>query len=423
MEEKGTYQLSLVERLSFVRYGGTDEELRAANILMEEIEKAGGKGEIMEFKVPAYDLKKCSMKVTVPYEQEIECVPYGLSGNLPEGGADLKFYYAPQGIEEDYLGLESLEGYVVMINQLSFEAYKLLCDKKASAFITFSGKWFDTPETFDLVSRNLRPKMLECGKLPGFAIGAKDATELVRSGAEVLHLELAQEEFENTSRDVLAVVPGTGKTGESIVITAHYDSVTVGTGSWDNATGSATIMALYRYFVKNPAKRTLRFIWCGSEEQGLYGSKAYVEQNEELLKEIKFCFNYDMCGTVLGPNQMFVTGGADLKHFAEQYCHEVGWAARLIETVHSSDSAPFADKGVPALGISRGSQTAAIHTSNDLLYPLCAKEMGNIEEFSIGIISRVANAAFMPVPTGMPNDMKEKIDKYFQRDKKSGKEE
>lgn len=413
--EKGSYQMSLVERLSFIRYGGTDDEKRAADILMEEIKNAGGTGEYMEFQIPAYDLKACSIKAGSPLDKDIPCIPYGLSGSLPEGGSDLKFYYAARGVEEDYLGMASLEGYVVLINRLNYEAYKLLCEKKASAFITYTGKWFDKN---DFLPRNLREKMLECGKIPGFSIDATDATELVRNDVKTLHLELVQEELEHTSRNVLATIPGTEKPEESIVLTAHYDSVLVGTGSWDNATGSANLMALYRYFIKHPAKRTLRFIWCGSEEQGLFGSKAYVDQHEELMKEIKFCFNFDMCGTVLGPNSIFVTGGDDLKHYAEQYVHEVGWSANIRVTVHSSDSAPFADKGVPALGISRGSDTATIHTRNDLLYPLCAKEMASIEEFSTGLISRVANAAFLPVATGMPDDMKEKLDEYFQRDKK-----
>ena len=44
-----TYQYDLVEKMSFVRWGGTDKELEAANILMDEIKKFGGEGRIEEF--------------------------------------------------------------------------------------------------------------------------------------------------------------------------------------------------------------------------------------------------------------------------------------------------------------------------------------------------------------------------------------
>ena len=417
METKGKYQYDLVKKLSFVRWGGTDEELRAAGILMDEIKKAGGEAEYMEFTIPAYELQKCSVSVVSPFQKELECVPHGMTGSLPDGGVDLKFMYAERGVEEDYIGIDDLSDTAVLINELNFDAYKILCEKHAAAFLTISGKYYDSAENSDLMPRPMRPKFLENGKIPGFVIWAKDATDIVRDKAETIHLELKETETEHTSRDILAVIPGTQYPNESVVLTAHYDSVLVGTGSWDNATGSATLMYIYKYFLKNPPKRTMRFIWCGSEEQGLYGSKAYVEQHEDLLDEIKFCFNFDMCGTVLGPNNIKVTGGDDLKYLTEQFCREVGFSAEIRVGVHSSDSAPFADRGIPAVGISRGTKTSEIHTRNDIMFPLCPEQLYNTGEFAIKFIDRVVNSAMMPIPKGMPDNMKEAVDKYFLKDK------
>lgn len=413
--ENGNYQMDLVEKLSFIRYGGTEEELRAAHILLDEIRAAGGEGEIMDFTVPAYDVAECSVKAGAPLERALECVPYGLSGDFD---GELKLFYAERGVEEDYGDMEDLSGYVVLLNQLTYDAYKLVCKKHASAFMTVSGKWYGSEENEDLVSRPLRPPYLDLGKVPGVMLRARDALALVKNGVQTVHMTLRQTERENVSRDVLAVIPGTSKPQESIVITAHYDSVLVGTGSWDNATGAANVMALYRYFVKNPARRTLRFIWCGSEEQGLLGSKAYIAQHEELVKkEVKFCFNFDMCGTVLGSDVVYVTGGDDLKHLAEQYCREAGVSAEVVCKVHSSDSAPFADNGVPALGLTRRTSTAEIHTRHDLTDALGEAALHSMEVFSTGFVSRVANAVTMPVPTGMSDDMKKELEKYFLRDK------
>lgn len=419
------YQYELTEKLSFVRYGGTAEEKRAAELLMNEIKSAGGDAEYMEFKIPAYELVKCTAKVLSPYEKELEVIPYGLSGELPEGGKTLKLIYAGRGIEDDYPhGADDLSDTAVLINELSFDAYKLLCKKNAAAFITISGMHFSTAETTDLTPRNLRPKMLENGKVPGFSIWAKDATELVRDGVDMIHLELRENEYEATSQNIIAEIKGTELPDETVVLTAHYDSVLVGTGSWDNATGSATIMYLYRHFLKNPAKRTLRFIWCGSEEQGLLGSKAYVEKYADVVeKEVKFCFNFDMCGTILGNNQIFVTGGDDLKHYAEQFAREYGITADVSVLVHSSDSAPFCDKGVPALGLSRGTRTATIHTRNDVMFPLSAEQLKRDGDFAVAFVSRLANSARLPVGLGMPDNMKESLNKYFQRDKVSYKKE
>jgi len=409
----GNYQYSLVEKLSFVRYGGTEAELRAAEILLKEIEKMGGKGELMDFTVPAFDIRRCEMSVCDPYEKPIACAPFGLGGDFP-WGVELRPVYAARGVEADYCGMDSLEGCIVLLDSLTPEAYKLLVEKKAGAFAVVQGMHYDAGAEGDLYFRPLRPKFLKHGRLPGFVITAADATELIRNGAERIRIVTELRDTQHTSRNVLAFIPGTGNTGEEIVVTAHYDSVPVGTGSWDNATGSATVMWLYRHFLAHPPKRDMRFIWCGSEEQGLLGSRAFIEkQHPEEVSRIKFCFNFDMCGTVLGANQLFVSGKDDLVHYAEAYCREVGFSAEVLKMIHSSDSAPFADKGIPAIGISRRTKTAEIHTRHDIMAPLSAASMALTADFSIGMMELVINSAYLPVGLGMPDDLVEVLNKRF----------
>ena len=72
------YQYSIVEKLSFVRWGGTEEEKRAAAIIKEEIEKLGGTAEYMPFQIPAATFKHYSAKVVAPFEKELAVLPYGL---------------------------------------------------------------------------------------------------------------------------------------------------------------------------------------------------------------------------------------------------------------------------------------------------------------------------------------------------------
>lgn len=420
MENAADRQLELVKKLSFVRWGGTPQEEIAARVITDEIEKAGGSFERMPFEIPAYSCIECKLSVTEPYQKEIEVIPHGRTGDI-EG--EYKFLYLERGDAMDYLGKGDLSDTVVLINALTYDAYKLLCEKKPAAFISISGKYYQTPDDSDLMPRPMRDPYLENGKIPGFVIRASDALEMVANRVTKVRVSLKQTEFNATSHDILAVVKGTEDSEEDIVLTAHYDSVLFGTGSWDNATGSVTLLYLYEHFLKHPAKRTLRFIWCGSEEQGLLGSKAYVEKNPDLVKRIKFCFNFDMCGTILGPNLIFVTGGDELKNYAEQYCREIGWSTDFRVGVHSSDSAPFCDKGIPALGLSRGTKTGEIHTRYDLAVTLSGERLLEMGEFAAGFVTKVANSAVLPVDTGMPDSMKTELDKYFLRDKKKEEEE
>lgn len=408
--------LEFVKKLSFVRYGGTAAEMQAAEFIKGEIEKAGGKAELMPFQINASTYTSHVTRVVAPYELDIATVPFGMCGSVPAPGKDLKLFYAERGVERDFLGHDDLSDCVVMVNSITLDVYKQLVKRNAAAILAIMGKYYHNNDEAGMYARNLRPKFLEAGVIPTFYINAHDATELLRNGAETIHIELEQTDGEATSHDVLAVIEGTEKPEESIVLTGHFDSLPVGPGAWDNATGSAALMGLYLYFLENTPKRTLRFVWCGSEEQGLLGSKAYIEQHKELVKEsVKFCFNFDMCGTLLGPNNIFITGGKELEDFVELFCRETGYSAGTRTGVHSSDSAPFADMGIPGIGISRGTQTSEIHTCRDTMFPLGEKPLKENIRFAASMISRVANSAILPVDTGMPENILKELDKYFQR--------
>jgi hypothetical protein len=96
-----------------------------------------------------------------------------------------------------------------------------------------------------------------------------------------LHLDL---EAKASDQDVdglnlIAEIPGQKKPDEIIMIGAHFDSWHTGTGATDNAAGSAVMIEVMRILKALNLKmdRTVRIgLWSG-EEQGLYGSKAYVK--------------------------------------------------------------------------------------------------------------------------------------------------
>lgn len=420
MQNRETYQYELLKKLSFNRFGGTADELKAAQLLLGEIESFGGKGEIMDFEIPAYEIEKCAMTVTSPFTREIECVAQGHSGQFPEGGKELTLKYVEVNSPAGFYGMDDLSGCAVLVNNpLDWDLYKEIYDRKAEAVIIINAdKWYQDDSTTDLISRAMRETFLAIGAIPVFTIRSKDANAMVLDGAEKVRLELRQTSTTHTSRDVLAVVEGTDpKPGEDIVLTAHYDSVTVGTGSWDNGSGAVTLMYIYEHFLNHPAKRTLRFVWCGSEEQGLYGSKAYVAQKADLIPGIRFCFNFDMNGTALGSNNLFITGGDDLKAIAEQICNEAGYPVTTRVGVHSSDSAPFAEHGIPSVGLSRGTRNGEIHTRYDLMDIMSAEKLHYNAEFAIFFIERFVNAAVFPVKRELNDDMKKKVEEYFKKDK------
>lgn len=84
---------------------------------------------------------------------------------------------------------------------------------------------------------------------------------------------------------------------KEIVISAHWDSY-VGPGANDNASGVGVMLELAGYFSenKNSCSTDLRFVAFGAEEQGMLGSKFFIEKYQENRHNCIFNFNIDMVG-------------------------------------------------------------------------------------------------------------------------------
>ena len=101
-------------------------------------------------------------------------------------------------------------------------------------------------------------------------------------------------EQERTTHNIIAVLPGKDKQlkHEYIVVGSHYDHLGLGgqnsgsrrpdtlgvhPGADDNASGDAVVLELAKFFKKERAKRSIIFAFFGAEEQGLIGSKNFLE--------------------------------------------------------------------------------------------------------------------------------------------------
>jgi len=96
-----------------------------------------------------------------------------------------------------------------------------------------------------------------------------------------------------TSRNVIATRQGDDQV---IVIGAHLDSATIGTGADDNASGVAAILAAAQALAELPIQHTLVFVAFGAEEVGLYGSYEYVDSLGGDIDHVIAMINVDSVG-------------------------------------------------------------------------------------------------------------------------------
>lgn len=159
--------------------------------------------------------------------------------------------------------------------------------------------------------------------------------------------------------NTIAEIKGTEKPDEYVLLSAHFDSWDGGTGATDNGTGTLTMMEAMRILKKvypNP-KRTIMVGHWGSEEQGLNGSRAFVEDHPEIVGKIQAVFNQDNgTGRVIN-----LTG----QGFLNSYEYLTRWLSRVPENIRTpivtqfpgapggggSDFASFVAVGVPAFSL------------------------------------------------------------------------
>lgn len=95
--------------------------------------------------------------------------------------------------------------------------------------------------------------------------------------------------------NTIATIPGSELPNEYVILSAHFDSWDGATGATDNGTGTITMLEAARILKKvypNP-KRTIIIGHWGSEEQGLNGSRSYVEDHPEIVGGLQALFNQD----------------------------------------------------------------------------------------------------------------------------------
>ncbi len=95
--------------------------------------------------------------------------------------------------------------------------------------------------------------------------------------------------------NVLADIPGTDLADQYVMIGGHIDSWHPGTGATDNAAGTVVMMEAMRILktLGLPMRRTVRIGLWSAEEQGLIGSRRWVENHPELHDRISAYLNFD----------------------------------------------------------------------------------------------------------------------------------
>ena len=407
-------ELSKLKRIfddtDYVRRSGTPGEKQAAEYLLGRCEALGVKAWLEEFPVPMGEIEAAEVLAD---GKSVPCKGLSCCGS---GSAEGELYYMP-GL--DPVSIAGAKDKIVLVDSMGVNHFVYQDLMKAGARgILFQCGSLHTPDR-DIEERDLRALVVgEERKVPCAMLHAETALQLVKTGTKQVRITVRQREYEGKSHNVVAELPG--KREEWIVLTAHYDTTSHSHGAYDNMTGCAGLLWVMEALKDTERNYGLRFVFCGSEERGLLGSKAYADAHEKELEKAVLNINLDMIGSAMGKFIACATAEDKLPHYLGYMGAELGFPVEASTGVYSSDSTSFADKGVPALSLARlaSEKVAPIHVRYDrqdvLSMPQLAKDCAFITELT----RRMACAALCPVARTIPEKLRSQIDEYLYRKRK-----
>ena len=239
-------------------------------------------------------------------------------------------------------------------------------------------------------------------------------------------------EKERTTHNIIAVLPGKDKhlKHEYIVVGSHYDHLGLGgqgsgsrrpdtlgvhPGADDNASGDAVVLELAKYFKKARSPRSIIFMFFGAEEQGLVGSKQFLEwmkQDDDRRinlpadkNGIVAMVNLDMVGR-MRDNALSVSGtgtSSEFKAMAEQVAEQTNLNISCTPDGYGpSDHASFVAVDIPVLFLTTGGHME-YHTPDDVPSTLNYDGMQQTLAFSQELITRLASMPQTPDYISVPS--------------------
>ncbi|MCZ4694912.1 hypothetical protein DWB61_07915 [Ancylomarina euxinus] len=236
-------------------------------------------------------------------------------------------------------------------------------------------------------------------------VNNQDKIEIIQNH---LTFKLVKEDDIVKTENVIAMIEGSKKPDEYILISAHYDHLgtnngLVYTGANDNASGTSALIEIAEAFKQAELKgfspkKSLIFVAFTGEEKGLLGSQYFVNNSPVLLQSIKTNLNMDMLGRLddkhQNPDYIYLLGTSDLNPQLKPLSDSLNrLQSNLIlnykyDQPHNplygaSDQASFVEKGIPSIMYFNGLHND-YHTTED-----------TADKLNYNNIKRVAQLVFL----------------------------
>jgi len=351
------------------RLAGTEAEARARDWAVARLRALGFANVRVEpFDMPTWTRGPESAEILAPFPQKLVVAALGNSGSTPS-----------EGITGQVVGFDTLADLEAapdsaVRGKIVFVSHAMPRTQDGSSYGYFGGPRRQGPSiasrkgAIAIVIRSIgtdyhrnphtgtQTFAKDVQPIPAGALPLPDAEQLQRilkRGKPVtMRLTLVSHTGRGQSGNVIAEVPGRDASLPPILVGGHLDSWDQGTGAIDDASGVAiAAAAAKRIMDAGQPLRTIRIVWFGAEEPGLFGGLAYQKRHAEshyALAESDFG-----AGRIWRVNSKLGKEREPEARALQAALAPLGIVPGALDDADGSDIGPMLAAGVPGIGLSQ----------------------------------------------------------------------
>lgn len=400
---KQTEAYKLIKDNDHVRMPTSPEEAKCAEYLKNACEKLGLSAKIEPFIIPTFREKAAYLCVD---GKEVPCC--GRLGS-PNASAKGPLYYLQSNSK---VALRKCKGCVVLTERsIGLSFYRKLVDNGAVAIIGISGDNWEASRAIE--SRPIPFTVEDFETIPWVTVHFSSAFSMIKNRAKQAEVRTEQVPVDGISHNVIADIKG--ETDEQIVVCAHYDSTATSHGSYDNFSGCVALFYIAEQLKHASLRRGIRLLWCGAEEWGLRGSRAYCKMHENEKEKTVLNINLDMLGSYMGEFVAFSCADEKTAKAMDRFAARHRFPLSCRHAIRSSDSNSFVYAGIPAVSFARyaPAEEVQIHTPKDTAEAVSVRQLLIDSKFICQFTEWVANDDAFYKDLCISDNIREEVEKYF----------
>ena len=238
---------------------------------------------------------------------------------------------------------------------------------------TYSTKMFRTPES----------------KLPAMGVSGEVGEQLYGALGKEVRLVIHARQTTSTTSNVFGEKGPAD--GPRILVCAHHEASPASPSAFDNASGIGVVLEMAQRFAAEEVGLRLGFVGWGGHEFGVYGSKSYVREYPDEIRQLKRTLVFDGVGAVGRVPRMTAWGSDALKENVRGFAERMGAVFRAGTGRGGGDSSSFVPVGIESIGVGSapapGSERVPFHSPMDDMRWIGRKELAAYVELGCALVN------------------------------------